>query len=322
MGNLATFLQQEFLRQCPSGWDCKIEQPVLSRKMAQMLGFAPRADVLLSRVGESRRLWIEFEISRADPVANHAKFMSANLFEPKTQNDIFIAMMSSHIDRGRHNLAASSIHVMRHLGMQAFQTVLFPTLPGESIKELNHQSVYQLGCNVPLPILAEIDRAVAISETIANFCGHSIHFVGNYFEVMLNIRQWNDQMETDAGVQLWGKRTVVFFVFDPATMNFAPSKYCAFVPANGTPNLNTIPKIETAMTMEIYSTLDESETRFDGNIARRHLVGRLSMKESPIIDCENDIQSAFCRWIEKYRHAIRVHPRGAVIISALPWWNR
>ncbi len=322
MGNLATFLQREFLRQCPSGWDCKIEQPVLSRKTSQMLGFSPRADVLLTRLDGTRRLWIEFEISRADPVANHAKFMSANLFEPKTQNDIFIAMMSSHIDRGRHNLAASSIHVMRHLGMQAFQTVLFPTVPGESIKELNHQSVCQLGLDVSLPIVAEIDRAVAISETISKFRGHSIHFAGNYFEVMLNIRQWNDQMATDAGVHLWGKRTVLYFVFDPITLNFAPSKYCAFVPANVTQNLNTSPKIETAMTMEIYSSLDESESRFDGNIARRHLVERLSMKASPIIDCENAIQNIFCRWIEKYRHAIRIHPRGAVIISTLPWWNR
>jgi hypothetical protein len=30
----------------------------------------------------SRRLWIEFEISRADPVANHAKFATAQLFQP------------------------------------------------------------------------------------------------------------------------------------------------------------------------------------------------------------------------------------------------
>ena len=32
------------------------------------------ADVLLERVDGSRRLWVEFEVSRADPVANHAKF--------------------------------------------------------------------------------------------------------------------------------------------------------------------------------------------------------------------------------------------------------
>jgi len=322
MGNLATFLQREFLRQCPAGWECKIEQPVLSQKMAKRRGFAPRADVLLARLDGSRRLWIEFEVSRADPVANHAKFMSANLFEPRTENDIFIAMMSSHIDRGRHNLAASSIQVMRHLGMHAFQTVLFPTIPGESIKELKHQPLNQLGRDVPLPTLAEIDRAVVISETISKFCEHSIHFVGNYFEVMLNVRQWNDQMATEAGTQLWAKRTVVYFVFDPVAMNFAPSKYCAFMPANGVPGVNTTSKIETAMSMEIYSALDESETRFDGNIAKKHLVERLSMKAAPIFDCDKNIQNAFSRWIEKFRHAIRVHPRGAVIISALPWWNK
>jgi hypothetical protein len=28
-------------------------------------------------------LWIEFEVSRADPVANHAKFATAHLFQPQ-----------------------------------------------------------------------------------------------------------------------------------------------------------------------------------------------------------------------------------------------
>jgi hypothetical protein len=129
-------------------------------------------------------------------------------------------------------------------------------------------------------------------------------------------------MATEGGAQLWGKRTVVYFVFDSVTMDFAPSKYCAFVPASGTPCLNKTSRIEMAMSMEIYSVLDEAETRFDGNIAKRHLVERLSMKASPILDYDKDIQSAFARWIGKFHHAIRVHPRGAVIISTLPWWNK
>jgi hypothetical protein len=321
MGNLATFLQREFLQNCPSGWECKVEQPVLSKELAQMLGFAPRADVLLTRRDGSRRLWIEFEVSRADPVANHAKFMAANLFEPKSEIDVFIAMMSSHIDRGRHNLAASVIQVMRQLGMQAFQTVLFPGISGEGIKELNHKPLVELIHNVALPTQHEIDRAVGISETVLNCCGHSIHFVGNYFEVMLNIHHWNAQMATEAGSRLWAKRTVVYFAFDPVTMNFAPSKYCAFVPANRNFSAGRS-RIDTAMTMEIYVALDESETRFDGNIAKNHLVDRLSMKATPVADSDESIRQAFRNWLDKFPHAIRVHPRGAIVISVLPWWGK
>jgi hypothetical protein len=31
------------------------------------------------------------------------------------------------------------------------------------------------------------------------------------------------------------------------------------------------------MTLGVYAALDESETRFDGNVAHRHLTGRLGM---------------------------------------------
>ena len=66
----------------------------MSPGLERMLGFAPRADVLLSRADGSTRLWIEFEISRADPVANHAKFATAHLFEPRTSGDTFVSMVS------------------------------------------------------------------------------------------------------------------------------------------------------------------------------------------------------------------------------------
>jgi len=109
MGQLATFLQQEFNRHCPEGWHSSHERPVLAREMAQLLGYAPRVDVLLERVDERRRLWVEFEISRADPVANHAKFAAAHLFEPQPETDTFMSMVSAHVTRGRQNLAANSI---------------------------------------------------------------------------------------------------------------------------------------------------------------------------------------------------------------------
>src|SRR5262245_10408616 len=100
MGSLASHLQQEFVRRCPSGWTSTKECHLLSSDLEQVVGYAPRADVVLEQVSPSRRLWIEFEISRADPVANHAKFATAHLFRPQDQNDVFIAMISPHVARG------------------------------------------------------------------------------------------------------------------------------------------------------------------------------------------------------------------------------
>src|SRR3954447_1779886 len=120
MGALTVYLQREFERQCPSGWGSPKEVRLLPADLEDLLGYAPRADVLLQRLDGSRRLWIEFEVSRADPVANHAKFATAHLFEPQLTTDSFVAMVSPHVTRGRRNLGANTISLMRALGMRAF----------------------------------------------------------------------------------------------------------------------------------------------------------------------------------------------------------
>jgi hypothetical protein len=136
MGNLAYYLQREFVRQVPSEWVGQCEQHILSENLEAILGYQPRADVVLQRRDGSRRLWIEFEVSRADPVANHAKFATAHLFQPQLNSDIFISMISSHVARGRRNLAANTILLMRNIGMSAFQTVLLPTKFGSKDVQL------------------------------------------------------------------------------------------------------------------------------------------------------------------------------------------
>src|SRR5215207_240726 len=103
MGTLALYLQRAFESQCPSGWICRREVRLLPLELQKMMGYSPRADVLLERNDGSRRLWIEFEISRADPVANHAKFATAHLFQPQLSSDSFVAMVSPHVARGRRN---------------------------------------------------------------------------------------------------------------------------------------------------------------------------------------------------------------------------
>ena len=73
MGALTGYLQDAFERLSPRGWSCRREAAFLSRELDRRLGYRPRADVLLEKADGSRRLWIEFEVSRADPVANHVK---------------------------------------------------------------------------------------------------------------------------------------------------------------------------------------------------------------------------------------------------------
>ena len=93
MGALTTYLQQEFARRCPAGWQVRPEGQLLSQALERLLGYWARADVVLEKEDESFRLWIEFEVSRADPVANHAKFATSHLFERQAPADRFLAMV-------------------------------------------------------------------------------------------------------------------------------------------------------------------------------------------------------------------------------------
>ncbi len=231
-----------------------------------------------------RRLGIEFEVSRADPVANHAKFATAHLFQAQPETDSFVSMVSTHVNRGRRNLAANTVLVMRHIGMSAFQTVLFPRVAGEEVKRLNHLQVAALG-GAGLPVSEEIERALSVSQPLGSACGKRIHLVDDLLEVMLNLLRWNTEMATPEAEAVWKRRTVTYFVFDPRTRQFAPSKFCAFtaVPevtgiemaGKGADNARGV--YQTSMTLTLYGQLDQSEPLFDGGRAQQHLTRGLAM---------------------------------------------
>lgn len=318
MGNLTAFLQHGFARSCPKGWTCAAEQPVISAEMGRRLGYMPRADVLLTRRDGTSRLWIEFEVSRADPVANQAKFATATLFEPRPQTDTFVSMVSAHVDRGRHNLAASSVYLMRAIGMNAFQTLLLPQLNGEEVKALNHRSLDALLARPSIEIASEVDRVFSITQCFASTGHHRIHFASNLFEVMLNVRQWNDEVSSTYGKDLWGRRTVTFFVHDRISGLFAPSKYCAFTPvAVGQPSSAPHPEMDLAT----YVNLDETETRFDGAVARMHLERRLGLSVVRVQDSRPADVEAFWGWHAGRKLQLRLHPNGPFLIQAPSWWS-
>ncbi len=315
MGNLTVYLQSAFATVCPPDWQVRPEVGVLTADVVVVLGYAPRADVLLEWRDGTRRLWIEFEISRADPVANHAKFATAQLFQPLPATDTFAAMVSPHVDRGRRNLAAATIGVMRRLGMDAFQPVLFPDQAPETIKRLNHLGLAALSAE-GLAVRMELDRALLVAEPALHTDGHRIHFAGDMLGVLLNVRQWNEELATPVGQRAWTRRTVRYFVADPCAQRFAPAKFCAYLALR---DGYTAGVQSAMMTIATYVALDGAETRFDGHRAQTHLTRNLGMRphQLPIIPA---LQSAWSAWLARHRDYITVHPAGATILLPPTWF--
>jgi len=314
-GKLAKYLQEEFKRLSPNGWECHSEVALLSSDFEKLLGYQPRVDILLQKSDFSQRFWIEFEISRADPVANHTKFAAAHLFQPQTKLDTFVSMMSADIDRGKRNLGVTTIYLMRHIGMNAFQTSLLPHHSSKQIKEMNNTSFENLSY-ASLDITQEIRRVFTISESVINGNDKRIHFASDILDIFMNLRRWNEEIENPEKLSIWGKRTITYFVFDPLTHTFAPSKFCAYVAIPKVTELSRLSysnDVRSEMSIDLYASLDGTDSRFDGRRARLHLINNLAMtihdlSESP------QISKAFENWLFQHSDAINVHPKGISIL--------
>ena len=316
MGSLTAYLQREFARQCPYGWAARREVPLISLELADLLGYAPRADVLLERQDGTRRLWIEFEVSRADPVANHAKFATAHLFQPQAAGDTFVAMVSPHVARGRRNLAANAVSLMRQVGMSAFQTVLFPHLTAADVQRLNHAGLTANDVHLPA-VQPELDRVLTVAEPVLTAGTRRVHLAGDLLDVLLNVRQWNEEQETPDGRALWGRRTVTYFVFDRHAGWFAPAKFCAYLPIPAQPQAITGLAERAVMTTQLYASLDGTDTRFDGHRAQTHLTRALAMH----ILAGPDVPPPFDTWLKRHVDAIQLHPTGPRILLPPPWFR-
>ena len=323
MFKLAFYLQQEFIQRALPGWTCHSESRLLPIELETYLGYRPRADVLLEGDDGSKHLWIEFEISRADPVANHAKFATAHLFQPQSASDIFISMVSSHVDLGRRNLAANTILLMRCVGMSAFQTVLLPQFSPQQISQLNRLPLEVLN-QKSLYVEREIQRVTSISEAVTTISDRYIYFASDIPDVILNLRRWNQEITTARGRALWGKRTVTYFVFDPKSKLFAPSKFCAYIPVESADLIQQVKStglVRPEMSLDLYVTLDETDRRFDGQRARLHLTQGLAMVAEK--KTENSVLAAlFDRWLEQRSDSTSVHPNGAVFLSPPEWFGK
>lgn len=311
MAVLTQFLQSEFSLKKPQGWSCQSEAAVLPKNLCRILGFTPRADVLLQKDDGTRRYWIEFEVSRADPAANHVKFAATHLFNPQPLKDIFVSMVSAHVAQGRRNLGATAVSLMRRVGMDAFQTTLFPQFSAREIKHFNHMPSGALR-EAELDVCPEMSRVFQVAEPLSSFNGARVHFAGNVLEVLLNIRTWNLEMKTIPAKKMWGKRTVTYFVYDDKSGRFAPSKFCAytFIRTSDTSNSGVASLLDFAgMSIERYVSVNRSEWRFDGQRAKEHLVRNLGLALTDS-HCNPELLVPFRDWLNEFGQVINVSSSG------------
>ena len=310
MGALALYLAERFTQHRRPSWTIGREQRLLEGQLARRLDFDPRVDVLLEST-DGRRVAVEFEVSRADPVANQVKFLLARAENALRPDDVIISMMSSHVAPGRRAIAAAFTRHLRTQGVCAFQASLLPFASPSEVQALNQSPLGSLRDRA-LSVGDEIARVFEIVEARGVAGSHRIHFVGDVTDVIANLWTFNDRLPFDGSV-CWRKRRMQFFVADPASGLFAPSKFCAFVPA---PRGGSEPTPPT-MTFAVYDSLGEEDPRFDGNRARRHLARRLAFDEVPLD--ESPLRDSFASW-----HAARaehVQLRQPVTLLVPPRWH-
>jgi hypothetical protein len=304
--SLARRLTEAFAAAPPRGWVIEREAPLFPQGFARRLGYDPAADLVL-RAPTGERVIVELEISRADPVANHAKvllgYAEGHL---RRDRDTFVSMLSPHVQRGRRNLAALFTRHMRTTGHGAFAVSLLPELSAAAVASLNHAD------DAPLPTPArELRRALAVAAPVAAD-RHRLHLAGDATDVLASLWRCHDELSDDRTLS-WRRRPVANFVHDPASGLFAPAKFCAFVPARG-PSGEDVPP---TMTHAVYATLGERDPRFDGHVAWRHLVGRLAFDRRPLEG--HAAAEAFGRWREAL--GARMPTRAPTWLLTPPaWW--
>lgn len=155
-------------------------------------------------------------------------------------------------------------------------------------------------CRTGLAIEREVERVLEVTEAAVGTGWHRIGKVDNVHTVAVNIRQWNQEMDSTAGRAVWARRSVRYFAFDPASGMFAPTKFCAFIPAPDTPGgarpFTGVHESPGGMTNRLYASLGEADPRFDGHVARKHLESRLAYTVVGLHEAPGAVRDAFLRW--------------------------
>jgi hypothetical protein len=301
---VANELKERWVQNPPSGWIAEDEIDLLSPKERRLLGYRPLVDVVLTHQKTMQKLFIEIEISRADPVANHAKFASAHLLNSFDFQDAFVSLVSNHVQKGHANLAAHTIYLLRAAGIRAFQMPLLSDLPGNVICQIN-QGLLPVS-TLPTPALSEV---IELTCPVSESDNDQIYYVTNCLEAILNLVQWNHDINTAKGKFAWGKRRLKYLLYDPKTGLFAPSKFCAFTKIRKPSTVGDNSLSATSMSIEVYSQIPQNQSIFDGQKAWKRL-SALGFKKIAGKDANDQIRSHFAAWHKANLSTLTVEPCG------------
>jgi hypothetical protein len=305
---LAAELQRRLIESPPPGWTARKEAGLLTPELTQVLGYRPSVDLLLESESTPDRIWIEFEISRADPVANHTKFASAHLIDPLPISDAFVSLVSNDVSLGRANLAAHAVFLLRIAGLRAFQMPLFPNLNSQCIKNLN-QGLTGFDSLPDHQIREVIELTRPLGRPKAT--GTEIYYATNRLEVILNLHQWNREIANPELRTQWGKRNVRYLVADSDSGLFAPSKFCAYTRM---PLSSKIEESQTpTMTIPFYRTIEQSNSIFDGQKARLRLE-RLGFDAVRLSDAPTRVIKAFSKWQIRHQTSLNLDKGECVLL--------
>ena len=310
--HLAETLQRRWVESPPAGWSASREVRVISPRDRKILGYEPVADLLLLNAASSRRIWIELEISRADPAANQVKFGCAHLLQPLPPSDSFISLVTRAVAIGRSNLAAHATWLLRANGLHAFQIPLLPQFAPLEIKQFNHgkRDLQEL----PTPDLGEI---LLDTEPVGSSDGSGIYRVTNRLEVILNIHQWNKDMADGDARTAWGRRRVRYFVNDRVSNLFAPSKFAAYTRIPKTPSSDEPLPYNPAMTVRAYSKIPHDTPIFDGRKAWQK-ISSLGFQVKRASECPVLIQDHFRAWAGTHAASLDIDFDHAEILIESP----
>ena len=133
-----------------------------------------------------------------------------------------------------------------------------------------------------------------------------LHFAADVFDVLLNLRRWNEEADDPRHVEKWRRRAVRYVVVDPATGWCAPAKFAAYVLLPSRNTACSAPTgIDGGLTFERYLTLDQAEPLFDGHRAWTYLTRRLGFTSHSYTEVAIE-SSAFDAWYHRRERLLQI----------------
>jgi hypothetical protein len=167
-----------------------------------------------------------------------------------------------------------------------------------------------------LQTTSEIKRGTSITQKKTIVKQRKFSFLSNLKEVMKNVIQWNREMLNSEIQTIWGKRRITYFVFNPFTNEFAPSKFCAY---SSIEKFSPIEIINGAtMTISFYDQVKNESKTFNGNVARKYLENRLGMHLVILANIPS-LSPIFYTWYQKHQDFINLPDEGLSILVPPDW---